>query len=501
MTIGGATLNRIISAASHPSSGASVAAFRVAFGVMALVAIGRLFANGWIDDLYIEPLHRFAYPGFGWAMPLPGWGMYLHFAALGVLALCIAAGYRYRLCAALFFLGFTYAELIDRTIYLNHHYWMILAAFLMIFLPLDRVYSVDAWRNRSKRIRQDTVQAWALWALRAQVGVVYVFAGIAKFNPDWLMHAQPMRIWLYQHGDMPLAGTLLQELWVAYAISWAGALFDLTIVGWLLWHRTRIWAYITLVAFHLATWLMFPKLGIFPFLMIAGATVFLRPDWPLLLLRSLPLRWLPLQGLLSRWMKEREVLCDEDAGISAKPSADRSDVTLTTTHATMQANANAQNYRQVRLSWVARTTIVVLAIFAVAQVVLPLRHFAYPGNVRWTEAGYLFAWRVMLTEKTGLVHYHVRDLDGGKAWLITPDDYLTPLQVERMSFQPDLILQTAQFIADDFEMRGYNGVAVNAEAFVAWNGRPHGRLINPEADLASVKFGSMPNKWILPYEN
>ncbi|MCY3543820.1 MAG: HTTM domain-containing protein [Chloroflexi bacterium] len=483
MTIGGAIRNRITSEASRPTSGASAAAFRVAFGVVALVAIGRLFANGWIDDLYIEPVHRFAYPGFGWVMPLPGWGMYLHFAALGVLAVCIAAGYRYRLCVALFFVGFTYAELIDRTIYLNHHYWMILAAFLMIFLPLNRVYSVDAWRNRSMQdavIRRDTVQAWVLWALRAQVGVVYVFAGIAKLNSDWLMHAQPLRIWLYQHGDMPIVGALPQELWVAYAMSWAGAVFDLTIVGWLLWHRTRLWAYITLVVFHLATWMLFPKLGLFPWLMIAGATVFLRPDWPLLFLRSLPLRRVPL-----RWTKERMV----------SRGADTSACTLATAH------ANGQEHGQVRLSWAARATIVVLTIFAVAQVALPLRHFAYPGNVRWTEAGYLFAWRVMLTEKTGLVHYHVRDLDGGKAWLITPDDYLTPLQVERMAFQPDLILQTAHFIADDFAMRGYNGVAVNAEAFVAWNGRPHGRLINPEADLASVKSGSMPNKWILPYEN
>ncbi|MDE2688040.1 MAG: HTTM domain-containing protein [Chloroflexota bacterium] len=495
MTIGGEIRNRITSEASRPTSGASVAAFRVAFGVVALVAIGRLFANGWIDDLYIEPVHRFAYPGFGWVMPLPGWGMYLHFAALGVLAMCIAAGYRYRLCVVLFFVGFTYSELIDRTIYLNHHYWMILAAFLMIFLPLGRVYSVDAWRNRSMQdavIRRDTVQAWVLWALRAQVGVVYVFAGIAKLNPDWLIHAQPLRIWLYQHGDMPIVGALPQELWVAYAMSWAGAAFDLTIVGWLLWHRTRLWAYITLVVFHLATWMLFPKLGIFPWLMIAGATVFLRPDWPLLLLRSMPLQWIPLQ-----WLIYRVALRGEDAGISENPSADPSDGIL----ATAQANANGQECRQVRLSWAARATIVVLAIFAVAQVALPLRHFAYPGNVRWTEAGYLFAWRVMLTEKTGLVHYHVRDLDGGKAWLITPDDYLTPLQVERMAFQPDLILQTAHFIADDFAMRGYNGVAVNAEAFVAWNGRPHGRLINPEADLASVKSGSMPNKWILPYEN
>lgn len=199
----------IIKRATVPVPGESVTAFRVAFGVVALIAIKRLFAHGWIDDLYIESANHFTYPGFGWVRPLPGWGMYLLFAAVGALTVCVAAGYRLRLCATLFFVGFTYAELIDRTTYLNHHYWMSLATLLMIFPPLNRTLTVDAWRNQS--IRKDTVQSWAVWALRARVGMVYVFAGIAKLNLDWLLNAQPPRIWLYQHGDMPIFGTLLQE--------------------------------------------------------------------------------------------------------------------------------------------------------------------------------------------------------------------------------------------------------------------------------------------------
>ncbi len=447
----------IVGRALSPVSGASGATFRVVFGIIALVAIIRIFAHGWIDDLYIEPVHRFTYPGFGWVRPLPGWGMYLLFASIGVLAVCIAVGYRYRVCAALFFLSFTYAELIDRTTYLNHHYWMSLAALLMIFPPLNRMWAVDAWRNPS--LRDDTVQRWVVWALRAQVGVVYVFAGIAKLNPDWLMHAQPMRIWLYQHGDLPILGTQLQELWVAYAISWAGALFDLTIVGWLLWNRTRLWAYIILVVFHLITWLLFPKLGIFPWLMIAGATVFLHPEWPLRALQKLRVRW----------------------PVNVPATA-------------LQGNPYLQS------SWMTRGAITALLIFALAQILIPLRHFVYPGNVRWTEEGYLYSWRVMLTEKAGLLHYYVRDPDTGRTWLVTPDDYLTPLQVERMSFQPDLILQTAHFIADDFAERGHEQVEVRAEAFVSWNGGINGRLIDPQIDLTEVRKGFARSDWILPYK-
>ena len=139
--------------------------------------------------------------------------MHAHFIALGALSLGIAAGYRPRLCAALFCIGFTYVELLDRTTYLNHYYLTSLVSLLLAILPT----------------RRKTVPLWTIWMLRAQVGVVYIFAGIAKINPDWLFHALPMRIWLYQHGDLPLLGSLLQETWMAYVMSWGGALFDLAI--------------------------------------------------------------------------------------------------------------------------------------------------------------------------------------------------------------------------------------------------------------------------------
>ncbi len=267
-------VDKLAKLGSRPVAGASVTAFRVLFGLLGLAAVLRFFAHGWIEELYIAPVYHFSYPGFAWLEPWPGWGMYAHFAALGLLSVGIAVGYRCRLCAGLFFVGFTYVELIDRTTYLNHYYWMSLVSLLLALLPLHR----------------QTVPHWAIWTLRAQVGVVYVFAGIAKLNPDWLLHALPLRIWLYQHGDLPLIGTLLQEAWVAYAMSWGGAFFDLTIVGWLLWRRSRLWAYVILVIFHLMTWLLFPRLGIFPWLMIGGALIFFCPDWPRRLLAVAPRR-------------------------------------------------------------------------------------------------------------------------------------------------------------------------------------------------------------------
>ena len=100
---------------------------------------------------------------------------------------------------------------------------------------------------------------------------------------------------------------------------------------------------------------------------------------------------------------------------------------------------------------------------------MPLRHWAYPGNVRWNEDGYRFSRRVMLTEKTGHIRYRVTDTETGREWLAYPEDYLTPLQVERMAYQPDMILTLAHIIAEDFG-GDLQKAEVRADSLVAFNG-------------------------------
>ena len=53
-------------------------------------------------------------------------------------------GFKYRLSIIAFFLLSTYAELIDKTAYLNHYYLISPLSLLMIFLPMSRATSVDA---------------------------------------------------------------------------------------------------------------------------------------------------------------------------------------------------------------------------------------------------------------------------------------------------------------------------------------------------------------------
>ena len=153
------------------------------------------------------------------------------------------------------------------------------------------------------------------------------------------------------------------------------------------------------------------------------------------------------------------------------------------------------------LSWQVRAVLVLGAAFLAVQVLVPLRHLAYPGNVRWNEEGYRFSWRVLVTEKAGFVKLRVTGdtFDGER--LVYPEEYLTPVQAERMAFQPDMILATAHIVRDDFASRGHEGIEVRADAFATFNGRPAARLIDPDVDLAAIDAGIGPKAWVLARPN
>ena len=129
---------------------------------------------------------------------------------------------------------------------------------------------------------------------------------------------------------------------------------------------------------------------------------------------------------------------------------------------------------------------------------MPFRHWLYPGNVQWTEEGYRFSWRMMLSEKIGFVNYRVVSEESGETWLVEPTQYLTPLQAQRMAIDPDMILQLAHRIAHDYRRRVDGEVRVMADAFVSFNGRANARLVDPDVDLSAARRGIAPKPWILP---
>jgi hypothetical protein len=285
-----------------------------------------------------------------------------------------------------------------------------------------------------------------LWALRAQFAVVYVFGGVAKLNGDWLLRAQPLSIWLGRHGALPLLGGVLAQPWVAYAMSWAGALFDLSIVPLLLGRRTQPLAMVALGLFHLLTARLF-NIGMFPYFMLCGSPLFLAPEWP--------------RAWLSRVVRRAR---PESSKAAAVPG------------------------------WL----LPALAVYFAVQVGLPLRHWLYPGDVCWSEQGFRFSWAVMLMEKDAAVEFRVVEPASGRVFHASPSDYFTPYQTAMMSPQPDMLLEAARVVAADFRARGVREPAVYVDAFASLNGRPMQRLIDPQVDLAHEVDGLSNKAWILP---
>lgn len=413
----------------------------------------RFIAYGWIDAWFVEPKFHFKYWGWRWVEPLPPAAMHGLFWALCVLGLAVAAGFLFRAATLAFVLGFVYLQLVDVTTYLNHYYLAALLGALLAVSPAHAAGSVDAHVLRLVRPRAAVPTFW-LWLFRFQVGIVYTFAGLAKANADWLLHAQPLRIWLASRTSLPVLGPLFTVAHAPLAMSWAGFLFDTFILWFLLVRRVRLWAFALLVLFHGATSYLFP-IGMFPVIMVTSALVFFPPDWPRALLAKLG-------------VGERR---------AAPPRRDAPPS---------------------RATPVPRAAFALAGLYAVLQLALPLRSALYGGDVRWHEQGMRFSWRVMVREKNGSVTFVVSSASAGRTWHVSPRAWLTPLQEREMSGQPDLILQLAHRIREDFEQRGHLDVAVRADALVSLNGRRLARLVDPSVDLSRVPDGLAKATWVLP---
>lgn len=420
---------------------------------MLFLSMLRFWWKGWIRELYMEPGFFFSYYGFEWVKPI---GVYtpLLFAICGVAALCVAIGLWYRWSSILLFLSFSYIELMDKTTYLNHYYFVSLVSLVLILLPAHTRFSVDAWRD--ERIARKYVPRFTINILRVMLGIVYFYAGLAKVNSDWLLHAQPLSIWLPAKNDLPLIGTVLGEKWVAYLFSWFGCIYDLSIPFLLSFRLTRLWAYCTVIVFHVLTAWLFP-IGVFPWVMIVSTLIFFPASF--------------FENLFGYIRVIIPKFADKGLGV----------------------------YRYGPFS--GRVVPLFLCFFLFVQLLFPLRYVLYPGELFWTEEGYRFSWRVMLMEKSGYTQFKVVEPVSGRYELIRNFDYLTGLQEKQMSFQPDMILQFAHYVAGVYRKKGWQNPQVYVESYVSLNGRKSRPFIDKNVDLAARKESWKHKTWILPFED
>tara|TARA_B110000259_G_scaffold166299_1_gene193727 strand:+ start:2498 stop:3856 length:1359 start_codon:yes stop_codon:yes gene_type:complete len=431
----------------------SLAFFRLGFGLLMTYSIIRFWLKGWIQTMYIDPSFHFTFYGFEWVTPLGNY-TYLLFFICGLSAFFVAIGYKYYISIIIFFLSFTYIELMDKTTYLNHYYFVSILSFLMIFLPSNSSYSVDSYLQK-KSFKY--TPKWCVDSIKLLLFIVYFYSGLAKINKDWLFEAQPLKIWLTTGSyDFPLIGSnLMQQEWFHYFMSWGGMFYDLLIPFLLIYTRTRVFGFLLVIFFHLFTVLLFP-IGMFPYIMIMSSLIFFSS-------------------------KTHKKILD----FILKPFIDK-----------------IKSIREMKIINIQkeRISLIVVSVFFIIQFLFPFRYSLYPGELFWNEQGYRFSWRVMLMEKKGYTTFKVVNKENDNSFYIMNNSFLTELQERQMSFQPDFIIEYAHFLGNYYKNLGLNDIEIYADSYVALNGRISKRFIDPEIDLLKQKRGFKNKDWIIPLD-
>ncbi len=425
----------------------SLAVFRIGFGALLVFdSINQFFLC--LPCKYLQPSFLFKYRFFEWIEPWPGIGLYVHWSVLTIAAIAVMLGYHYRLALFIFTVGFSYAFLLDEALYLNHYYMVILFCIIMLFLPANTYWSLDARRKAS--LASNTIPRWAIVVLIIQLEIILLYAGLVKLNPDWL-NLQPLRMWMIEARPNfpPFFTTLTSDIGITIGAYGAIAL-HLVGAPLLLFRKTRLWVLGVYCLFHTMNHYVF-NIGIFPWFTLFASTLFLDPDWP--------------KKLAGRFVK--------------------------TPHATVETIAFQQSFSLKHL-----VVLLLMCSWLMLQITVPLRHWTLPGNVAWNEDGHRFSWRMKLRSKRGSAVFTVKTAD--KQWQVNPARYLTRKQHRKMVCIPDMLLQFSHFLEEEWKRQGRVATSVTVNARCALNSRPHQLMVDPTRNLLDVDPDQLASEWILP---
>lgn len=424
--------NKLFAFVFEPVSLYPMVALRLAFGLAMAIWTIYMLLSGTVEEFFIKPEFYFSYPGFDWLQPLPTFGMYAVFILLLITSFQIFAGYFFRLGTVLFIVLFTYITLVDRAGYLSYYYYVLLLAFMLCISPANRLFSIDLIRNPASRV--DYVPRWSILAFKMQVALVFLFAGMAKMNHDWLNEGRPVNLWLKSLADSDFwffPESLTTGLF-PIVVSWLLLMFDFIIPHFLFDRKTASGAVLFVMIIQGVALYLFPA-GFFPVLIALSSLIFL-----------------PEQKVNSFLSRIADFMYDifEFKNDVFKPGG-----------------AFMLQYRKKKLFPL------LLALFFGIQVLLPVGLFLNWGSKRWADSAFRFSWDIRLQEKKGEVNFFMLNNQTKEEITIPLQDFLTEHQIRVMAEDSSMIRQFAEHLINtsNFDISKGNYI-LTTNSLVSLNG-------------------------------
>ncbi len=433
----------MIRRAIRPIDNSALIIFRIFFGLLFACESFGAIATGWVRDNLVEVKMTFSFIHMDFLQQLIGTPMYGYFALMGIASIGVMLGYRYRLSIIVLTFLWAGAYFMQKTSYNNHYYLLLIISFFMAFLPANDYCSLDVKYN--KHPMRLWMPRYVSYLLIAQITIVYFYGTLAKFYPDWLDGS--FISLMYSYSDIPAYfKQIFVQKWFCVTIAYAGIIFDGLIIPLLLYKRTRNYALVAALVFHLFNSITL-QIGVFPYFALSFAVFF----YPSTVIRKV-------------FFKN-------------KPALDISETSLST-------------------SYLKAWQLYIIGGMFVLQVFLPLRSHIFKSDLLWSDQGHRLSWRMMLRSRAGYTYFIVKDNATQQESYYDLNKLLTSKQQARLN-TPDMIWQMAQKIKQEYALEGID-VSVFGHCHVSINNRPYANFIDNNVDLAQEEWDYFwPATWVL----
>ncbi len=420
---------------AHPCDAVGLGLFRAVFGIILLMHVLVYRSPAILQEFYLSTDFYFSFPLFHWLhlpQPTPELLVWLTRVMI-VSSIMLALGVLYRFAAGAYFVAFGYLFLLEKTYFNNHYYLILLFLFLLIITGADRFAALGP--KLLGKAKERVVPYWHFFIFQILISLMFFFSGVAKLHPDWISGKVTQIIF---------AGA---DEWFIIFTALMGLIIDLSL-GFMLMRRDKRKSGI----FVMLCFAVFVKymlnIGVFPYILIACSLLFIDPDY--------------IRRILNVYRRrDRKLKFDEE-----------------------EINASRQ---------VSMPVFVFVIVFILIQVVVPLRHWIYPGAVNWNRFGDKFAWRMFAQENIGHIDFFVTDVLTGETIEVPRLLGINVATYMDMAQIPDMIIPYAGYLNQHYAKQGMYNPIVTVNALVSKNGRNFAMLIDPVKNLAheSVQKGKV----------